>query len=66
MTPIMNKILLNFVIIVGSLVIYLQTADIEIITHVNGFGDPKELKITLTLKEPKRFGYLKGNNDFVF
>lgn len=43
MTPTMKKVLLNSAIIVGILLIYLTIAYLETITHLNLFGDPKEV-----------------------
>ncbi|KAH0704355.1 hypothetical protein KY285_018633 [Solanum tuberosum] len=40
-------------------------AGFVIITHLNGYGDPKELQVILSLKDLKKFGYLKGDDDFV-
>ncbi|KAG5595694.1 hypothetical protein H5410_036926 [Solanum commersonii] len=56
MTSILKKISLSLAIIVGSLDMCLTIAGLEIITHLNGFGDSKELQIALTLKDPKGFG----------
>ncbi|KAH0699107.1 hypothetical protein KY284_013322 [Solanum tuberosum] len=63
--PFQKNILLNLAIIVGSLDMCHVTVGFEITIHLDGFGDPKELQITLTLKDPKRFGYLRGDNNLV-
>lgn len=41
------------------------TSCFEITNHLNWFGDPIELQITLALKDPKRFGYLRRYNNLV-
>jgi len=65
MTQILKKIFLSPAIIVESLDMYHTIACFIIITHLNRYGDPKEVQVILTLKDPKKFGYLKGDDDFV-